>query len=60
MTRHDIPGLPLRDPGSERADDSQEAVAGDGGEGHHAGHHAEDWQDRGLLGDHQTTFSLPV
>ena len=41
MTRHDIPGLPLRDPGSERADDSQEAVAGDGGEGHHAGHHAQ-------------------
>ena len=55
-----LPGFSLSNSGPEGTDDSEKPVTGDGGEGHHAGHHAEDWQDRGLLGDHQTTFSLPV
>ena len=36
-----LPSLSLGDSGSEGTDDSQEPVTGDGGEGHHAGHHAE-------------------
>ena len=40
-----LPGFPLSDSGPEGTDDSQEPVAGDGGERHHAGHHAEDWED---------------
>ena len=35
------PGLALGHPGPQGADDGQEPVTRDGGEGHHTGHHAQ-------------------
>ena len=41
------PGLSLRHSGPQGADDGQEPVTRDGGEGHHAGHHAQHWHHHG-------------
>ena len=53
-----LPGFPLSDSGPEGTDDSQEPVAGDGGERHDARHHAEDCVEDSNLAEYRREVVL--